>query len=65
MSMYDTIIIGGGINGLITANLLADAGQSVVLFESKEDVGGMAANEEFYPGFKCNLIYDQYAAHAK
>ena len=33
--MYDVIIIGGGVGGLINANLLASKGWQVILFEKK------------------------------
>ena len=52
------IVIGGGVNSLVTANLLGQAGKKVLLLEAREQVGGMAATLEFIPGFKCNLLYD-------
>ena len=52
------IVIGGGINSLISAALLSKKNKSVLLFESCEQIGGMASLNEFSPGFKCNLIYD-------
>ena len=55
---FDYIVIGGGINSLISAALLANKNKSVLLFESNDKVGGMASSNEFLPGFKCNLIYD-------
>ena len=58
MKQYDAIIIGGGINSLVAAGLLGQAGNDVILFESKKKLGGMAATENFYPGFMCNMIYD-------
>ena len=58
MSNYNVIVIGGGINSLVTANLLGQAGRKVILLEAREQVGGMAATLEFTPGFKCNLLYD-------
>lgn len=49
--MYDTIIIGGGHNGLITAAYLAKAGKKVCVLERREVLGGCSSTEELYPGF--------------
>ncbi len=38
--MYDTIIAGGGINGLMTAALCANSGERVLLVEKSERLGG-------------------------
>ena len=58
MKSYDIIIIGAGINGLITASILGKKGKSVLLLESRDKIGGMASTIEFAPGFKCNAIND-------
>ena len=58
MTQYDTIIIGGGINSLVAATIFGQAGKNVIILESRQKLGGMAATEEFIPGYKCNLIYD-------
>ena len=58
MIQYDTIIIGGGINSLVAATIFGQAGKNVIILESRQKLGGMAATEEFIPGYKCNLIYD-------
>ena len=55
---FDYIIIGGGINSLISAALLSQKNKSVILFESNNTVGGMASTTEFSNGFRCNLVYD-------
>ena len=49
---YDTIIVGGGHNGLVCAYYLARAGQKVCVLERREIVGGAAVTEEFHPGFR-------------
>jgi phytoene dehydrogenase-like protein len=49
---YDTVIIGGGHNGLVCACYLAGAGLSVAVFERRGIVGGAAVTEEFHPGFR-------------
>ncbi len=51
---YDVIIIGGGHNGLVTAGFLAKAGQKVLVLERRDTLGGAAATEEIFPGFKVN-----------
>lgn len=42
MSNFDAIVIGGGINGLVAATVLARRGKSVCLFEQNDTLGGMA-----------------------
>ena len=49
--MHDTIIIGGGHNGLVAAFYLARAGLKPLVLESRAMAGGCVANEEFAPGF--------------
>jgi len=49
---FDTIIIGAGHNGLVTAAYLARAGQRVLVLERREVVGGCCVTEELWPGFK-------------
>jgi phytoene dehydrogenase-like protein len=51
-SNYDTIIVGAGHNGLVTAAYLARAGQRVLVLERRELVGGTCVTEETWPGFK-------------
>ena len=48
---FDTIVIGAGHNGLVTAAYLARAGQSVLVLEQGDRVGGGASTEELFPGF--------------
>jgi phytoene dehydrogenase-like protein len=50
--MTDTIIIGGGHNGLVCAFYLARAGLKVTVLERRHVVGGAAVTEEFHPGFR-------------
>ena len=52
MPKYDTIIIGGGHNGLVTAAYLARAGRKVLVLERRELVGGCAVTEEIWPGYR-------------
>jgi len=53
---YDAIIIGGGHNGLVNAAYLARAGKKVLVLERRHLVGGAAATEEIYPGFKFTVF---------
>lgn len=47
----DTIIIGGGHNGLVAATYLARAGCRVLLLERRNHLGGGAITEELWPGY--------------
>ncbi len=49
---YDAIVIGGGHNGLVTAAYLAKAQQRVLLLERRASLGGAAATEEPFPGYR-------------
>ena len=51
---YDAILIGAGHNGLVTAALLSKAGMSVLVLEQRKVLGGAAATEELFPGFRVN-----------
>ena len=49
---YDTIIVGGGHNGLVCATFLARAGRKVLVLEAAPKPGGAAVTREFAPGFR-------------
>ncbi len=51
---YDVTIIGAGHNGLVTACYLAKAGLNVLVLERREVLGGAAASEYVFPGYKFN-----------
>jgi phytoene dehydrogenase-like protein len=53
----DAVVIGAGHNGLVAANLLADAGWDVVVCEEQAQVGGAVATAEVtVPGYKTDLF---------
>ncbi|MBI4527704.1 MAG: NAD(P)/FAD-dependent oxidoreductase [Deltaproteobacteria bacterium] len=65
---YDIIVIGAGHNGLVTAAYLARAGKKVLVLERRDVLGGAAATEEIYRGFKystcahsCGMLYPTIA----
>jgi len=59
MSKYDIIVIGGGHNGLTAATLLAGKGKKVLVVEKRKVLGGIAAGEEFHPGYStAGLLHD-------
>ena len=46
------VVIGAGVNGLVTATLLARSGLKVTVFERSDRVGGCARTDEIAPGFR-------------
>jgi phytoene dehydrogenase-like protein len=48
---YDSIVVGGGHNGLVCAAYLARGGRKVLVLEAAERLGGAAVTREFAPGF--------------
>ena len=52
MSARDIVMIGTGHNGLVTANLLAEAGHRVTMLEARDVVGGACVSEELFPGYQ-------------
>ena len=57
MSQYDSVIIGAGHNGLVCAAFLARAGQKVLVLESAQTPGGLAARGEFGAGFRAPVAH--------
>lgn len=51
---YDAMVIGGGHNGLTAAAYLGKAGLRVLILEKRPVLGGAAATEEVFPGFRVN-----------
>src|ERR1043166_3105632 len=60
-SAYDAVIVGSGPNGLAAAICLAKEGQSVLVLEAKDSIGGGARSAELtLPGFVhdvCSAIH--------
>src|SRR3954454_7169302 len=55
----DAVVIGAGHNGLVAANVLADAGWSVVVHEAEEEPGGAVRSGELIePGF----VHDRFSS---
>lgn len=55
--MYDSIVIGGGLNGLVAASTLAKSGKKVLVLEKNDYIGGLNVTRSFskYPDVKFNL----------
>lgn len=49
---HDVVIVGAGHNGLACAGYLAGAGLDVLVLERRDVLGGAAATEETWPGYK-------------
>ncbi len=54
--MHDVILVGAGVNGLVTAAFLARAGRKVLVLERSDLVGGCARTTELAPGFRCPTL---------
>lgn len=48
---FDTIIVGGGHNGLVAAHYLAEAGLKVLILERASKLGGACSTDELFPGY--------------
>ena len=51
---YDAIVVGAGHNGLVAAITLARAGRKVLMLERRGVLGGAAASENIFPGYRFN-----------
>ncbi|MGH9868527.1 MAG: phytoene desaturase family protein [Candidatus Polarisedimenticolia bacterium] len=50
------VIIGAGINGLVTACAMARAGMKPLVVEKRSLVGGCSVTEEVHPGFQAPIL---------
>ena len=65
MTNYDVIIVGAGHNGLTAAACLAKAGKKVLVTERRSQIGGIAATEEIFSGFKYSTCAHLAASFAE
>ncbi len=52
---YDVVVVGAGHNGLVCANYLVKAGLKVLVLERREIVGGAAATEDRFGGYRIDV----------
>ncbi|MCU0621118.1 MAG: NAD(P)/FAD-dependent oxidoreductase [Gemmatimonadales bacterium] len=57
---YDAVIIGSGHNGLVAAAYLARAGQSVLVLERNDWLGGATASQRVFPDYDAYLSRYSY-----
>ncbi|HET8621420.1 MAG TPA: FAD-dependent oxidoreductase [Acidimicrobiales bacterium] len=56
METRDAVVVGAGPNGLVAANLLADAGWDVLVLEAQPEPGGAVRTAEVTaPGFRTRV----------
>lgn len=56
MARPDVVVLGAGVNSLVAAFYLARGGRRVLVLERRDRLGGVAATEEFHPGFKVSAV---------
>ena len=63
--MADAVVVGAGHNGLVAANLLADAGWEVLVLEATDQPGGSVRTAELTaPGFRSDVFSAFFALGA-
>ena len=58
--MHDAIVVGGGHNGLVAATMLARAGRSVLVLESRSGFGGAAVSSSPFAGVDARISRYSY-----
>ena len=57
---YDAVVVGSGHNGLVAAAYLARAGQSVLVLERNDWLGGATASQRVFPDYEAYLSRYSY-----
>jgi phytoene dehydrogenase-like protein len=57
---FDVVIVGGGHNALVAATILARAGQSVLVLERRDELGGAAVSVSPFAGVEARLSRYSY-----
>src|SRR5690349_17783022 len=58
-AMPDAVVVGAGPNGLVAANILADAGWSVEVLEAQDEPGGAVRSDR---GVDPDFVSDVFSA---
>ena len=59
MNMWNVMIVGCGLSGIIAARELADQGNKVLIFEKRRHIGGNIFDEKNADGF----LIQKYGPH--